>query len=57
MFLGISTLFVWLLLDLKETLHEVFPALLASLSVYVVCSMMSDDNNSDIEKSSQSKSA
>ena len=57
MFLGISTLFVWLLLDLKETLHEVFPALLVSLTAYVVCSMMSDDNNSDIEKSSQSKSA
>ena len=53
MFLGVSTLFVWLLLDLALP----FPALLASLSVYVVCSMMSDDNNSDIEKSSQSKSA
>ena len=57
MFLGVSTLFIWLLLDFKEILHEVFPALLASLSVYVVCSMMSDDNNSDIEISSQSKSA
>ena len=57
MFLGVSTLFVWLLLDLKETLHEVFPALLVSLTAYVVCSMMSDNNNSDIEISSQSKSA
>ena len=57
MFLGVSTLFVWLLLDFKETLHEVFPALLVSLTAYIVCSMMGDDNNSDIEISSQSKSA
>ena len=57
MFLGVSTLFVWLLLDFKETLHEVFPALLVSLTAYIVCSMMGDDNNSDIEVSSQSKSA
>ena len=57
MFLGISTLFVWLLLDLKETLHEVFPALLVSLTAYVVCSMMSNNKNSDIQIPSQSKSA
>ena len=57
MFLGISTLFVWLLFDLKQTLHEVFPALLVSITAYVICSMMSDNNNSDIKISSQSKSA
>ena len=57
MVLGVSTLFAWLLLDFKETLHEVFPALLVSLTAYVICSMMSNDNNSDIEVSSQSNSA
>ena len=57
-FLGISALFVWLAFDFNETLHEVFPALLVSLTAYVVCSMMSDNkNNSDIQISSQSKSA
>ena len=41
MFLGISTLFVWLLLDLKETLHEVFPALLAI--AYSICCLLDDE--------------
>ena len=57
MFLGISTLFVWLLFDLKQTLHEVFPALLVSITAYVICSMMRDNNNSDIKISTQSKTA
>jgi Na+/pantothenate symporter len=34
MILGMSTLILWIALGLNATLHEVFPALLVSASVY-----------------------
>ena len=36
---GVLVLAVWMVTGLRDSLHEVFPALLASVAVYVVVSM------------------
>ncbi len=42
MIVGVSVLLLWILSGLRGTLHEVFPALLASLVVYVLVSLRSE---------------
>ena len=36
---GVTTLLIWLGLGFNAMLHEVFPALVASILVYIVCAL------------------
>ena len=47
MFVGVSVLLLWIYVDLRSALHEVFPALLVSILVYWLVSLFGKANYSD----------
>jgi len=47
---GVSVLLLWILLGLRGTLHEVFPALLSSILVYCLISLLSKQPDIDPEQ-------